>query len=96
MDFIVILFDVLFMVSFWLIEGVSVGIDVWMVGVKIGIVLDVIFDIDIYCVIVVLILDSDVLVLDDSVVIVFFEGLLGGSFVEILFGVFFDYYVDGD
>lgn len=88
--------DVSLTASFRSIEGVSVGTDVRMVGVKIGTVSDVTLDTDTYRATAVLTLDSDVPVPDDSAAIVSSEGLLGGSFVEILPGASIDYYADGD
>ncbi len=88
--------DVSLTASFRSIEGVSVGTDVRMVGVKIGTVSDVTLDTDTYRATAVLTLDSDVPVPDDSAAIVSSEGLLGGSFVEILPGASIDYSADGD
>lgn len=82
--------------SFRSIEGVGVGTDVRMVGVKIGTVSDVVLDVDTYRANTVLTIDADVPIPDDSAAIVSSEGLLGGSFVEILPGGSFDYYASGD
>lgn len=95
-DFTATSSDVSLTASFRSIEGVGVGTDVRMVGVKIGTVSDVTLDTDTYRATAVLTLDSDVPVPDDSAAIVSSEGLLGGSFIEILPGASFDYYVDGD
>ena len=72
--------------SFRSIEGVSVGTDVRLAGVKIGTVTDVTLNPQTFRA------DTDMTIIDgielpdDSAVVISSEGLLGGNFVEILPG----------
>lgn len=72
--------------SFRSIEGVSVGTDVRLAGVKIGSVTDIVLNPQTFRA------DTDMTILegielpDDSAVVISSEGLLGGNFVEILPG----------
>ena len=72
--------------SFRSIEGVSVGTDVRLAGVKIGSVTDISLNPQTFRA------DTDMTILDgielpdDSAVVISSEGLLGGNFVEILPG----------
>ena len=81
--------------SFRSIEGVSVGTDVRMVGVKVGRVTDIALDTELFRATTVLSLHDGVPVPDDSTAIIASEGLLGGNFVEILPGASFDNYAAG-
>ena len=72
--------------SFRSIEGVSVGTDVRLAGVKIGTVSDVSLNAETYRADTVVSLNAQTQVPDDSAIIISSEGLLGGNFVEIVPG----------
>ncbi|GLQ34360.1 outer membrane lipid asymmetry maintenance protein MlaD [Amylibacter marinus] len=72
--------------SFRSADGIGAGTDVRMAGVKIGTVTDLALDPESFRAEVVLELYQDLKIPDDSGVAVSQEGLLGGSFVEILPG----------
>ncbi|MEP2784927.1 MAG: outer membrane lipid asymmetry maintenance protein MlaD [Pseudoruegeria sp.] len=72
--------------SFRSVEGVNVGTDVRLAGVKIGTVSDLVLNSDTYRADATLALDSAVLVPDDSAIVIASEGLLGGNFVEVVPG----------
>lgn len=69
--------------SFRSLEGVTVGTDVRLAGVKIGTVTDISLNPDTYRADTVLSVQDGVQIPDDSAVIVASEGLLGGNYVEI-------------
>ncbi len=64
-------------------EGLSVGTDVRMAGVKIGTVTSMELDRHTYEARTKMVITSDILIPDDSDVSITTEGLLGGSFVEV-------------
>lgn len=68
------------------IEGISVGTDVRLAGVKIGSVTGIELDRETYQARAQLSVANDILVPDDSEAKISSEGLLGGSFVEIVPG----------
>ena len=72
--------------SFRSAEGIGVGTDVRLAGVKIGSVLDMELDPATFRAETQFSIQSDVVLPDDSAVVISSEGLLGGSFVEILPG----------
>ena len=72
--------------SFRSAEGISIGTEVRLAGVKVGTVSGVSLDPQTYRAITEISVDKDVLIPDDSAVIVAAEGLLGGNFVEIIPG----------
>lgn len=72
--------------SFRSAEGVTVGTDVRLAGVKIGSVTDVTLDPQTFRAVTEISLAESIQIPDDSAVIVASEGLLGGSFVEIIPG----------
>ena len=72
--------------SFRSAEGISVGTEVRLAGVKVGSVSAVSLDAQTFRAITEISVDKDVLIPDDSAVIVAAEGLLGGNFVEIIPG----------
>jgi phospholipid/cholesterol/gamma-HCH transport system substrate-binding protein len=72
--------------SFRSIEGVSVGTDVRMAGVKIGTVTDIQLDPQTFRAQTTFSVLDGISLPDDSAVVVSSEGLLGGNFVEILPG----------
>ncbi|MGR3636954.1 MAG: outer membrane lipid asymmetry maintenance protein MlaD [Shimia sp.] len=74
------------MASFRSVEGVSVGTDVRLAGVKIGTVTDITLDPARFRAVTEFSVAGDVELPDDSAVVISSEGLLGGNFVEILPG----------
>lgn len=72
--------------SFRSIEGVSVGTDVRLAGVKVGSVQDITLNPETFRADAVVSIRSDVEVPDDSAIAVASEGLLGGNFIEIVPG----------
>lgn len=72
--------------SFRSAEGIGVGTDVRLAGVKVGTVLDMGLDPETFLAETRFTIQDGVLLPDDSAVIVASEGLLGGSFLEILPG----------
>ena len=76
-------------------EGIMVGTDVRLAGVKIGSVSNLSLDPQTFQAIVQLSIKPEYKMPDDSAAIISSEGLLGGSFVEILPGGSYDLMVDG-
>ncbi|MEM9576606.1 MAG: outer membrane lipid asymmetry maintenance protein MlaD [Pseudomonadota bacterium] len=72
--------------SFRSLEGVSVGTDVRLAGVKIGSVSEVALNSETFRADTTVSLNADVEIPDDSAIIISSEGLLGGNFVEIVPG----------
>jgi len=72
--------------SFRSIEGVSVGTDVRMAGVKIGTVTGLVLNPDTFRADAAFSINNSLLLPEDTAAIVASEGLLGGSFVELLPG----------
>ncbi|MEO0358557.1 MAG: outer membrane lipid asymmetry maintenance protein MlaD [Pseudomonadota bacterium] len=69
--------------SFRSVEGISVGTDVRMAGVKIGTVTDLTLNAQTFLADTSISVDQSVELPDDSTILIASEGLLGGSFVEI-------------
>jgi len=82
--------------SFRSLEGVSVGTDVRLAGVKVGTVTDVALSPETYRAETTVSLRSETLIPDDSAIIISSEGLLGGNFVEIVPGGSPFYFEAGD
>lgn len=82
--------------SFRSLEGVSVGTDVRLAGVKVGTVTDVDLNPETYRADTVVSVRSDTPIPDDSAIIISSEGLLGGNFVEIVPGGSPFYFEAGD
>ena len=82
--------------SFRSVEGITVGTDVRMAGVKIGAVTGMALNPETYRAETVITLYAAVPVPDDSSAVIASEGLLGGNFVEIVPGGSFGYFADGD
>ena len=82
--------------SFRSLEGVSVGTDVRLAGVKVGTVSEVTLNSETYRADTTVALQSNVAVPDDSAIIISSEGLLGGNFVEIVPGGSPFFYESGD
>ncbi len=81
--------------SFRSLEGVGVGTDVRLAGVKIGTVTDVALNAQTYRADTTVALERGVEIPDDSAIIISSEGLLGGNFVEIMPGGSPFFYEDG-
>jgi phospholipid/cholesterol/gamma-HCH transport system substrate-binding protein len=88
--------DVTLSASFRSVEGVTIGTDVRMAGVKIGTVASMALNPETYRAETTLALDPAIPVPNDSSAVIASEGLLGGTFVEIVPGASFDYFADGD
>lgn len=72
--------------SFRSLEGVGVGTDVRLAGVKVGTVTDVTLNADTFRADTVVAVQNGVNIPDDSAIVIASEGLLGGNFVEIMPG----------
>lgn len=72
--------------SFRSVQGVSVGTDVRMAGVKVGTVTDLVLNPDTFRAEANFTVSKTVPLPDDTAVVVSSEGLLGGTFVELLPG----------
>ena len=82
--------------SFRSLEGVNVGTDVRLAGVKIGTVSSVELNPETYRADTTIKLQDAIQIPDDSAIIIASEGLLGGNFVEITPGGSLDYFAPGD
>ena len=78
--------DAIYTASFRSAEGVGVGTDVRLAGVKVGSVLNMVLDPQTFRAETEFSVDPAVQLPDDTAVIISSEGLLGGSFVELLPG----------
>ena len=72
--------------SFRSAEGIGVGTDVRLAGVKVGSVLDMELDPQSFRAETVFAIEDKVLLPEDTAAVIASEGLLGGSFVELLPG----------
>lgn len=82
--------------SFRSVEGVNVGTDVRLAGVKVGTVTDLSLNEETYRADTTVTIDADTQVPDDSSILISSEGLLGGNFVEIVPGGSPFYFAPGD
>ena len=82
--------------SFRSAEGISVGTDIRLAGVKIGTISKLKLNSETYRAESILSVRNDVRIPDDSALVVASEGLLGGSFIEVIPGASFDYLEAGD
>lgn len=82
--------------SFRSLEGISVGTDVRLAGVKIGTVTEVALDTETYRASAEFTVASGIDIPDDSAVAISSEGLLGGNFVEVMPGGSPFYLASGD
>ncbi|SFR17224.1 outer membrane lipid asymmetry maintenance protein MlaD [Poseidonocella sedimentorum] len=82
--------------SFRSLEGVGVGTDVRLAGVKIGSVTEIVLNPETYRAETTVRIDPTIQLPDDSAIAIASEGLLGGSFVEVSPGGSPFYYVAGD
>lgn len=69
--------------SFRSLEGVNVGTDVRLAGVKVGTVTDIALNTETYRADTVVAINDGIEIPDDSAIIIASEGLLGGNYVEI-------------
>lgn len=76
-------------------EGVTVGTDIRLAGVSIGTVSGLDLNLETYRADATFTIDEGVAIPNDSAAVVASEGLLGGTFVEIVPGGSFDMYTDG-
>lgn len=81
--------------SFRSVEGVTIGTDVRLAGVRIGTVTGMALNPDTYRADTVFSLDAAVPVPDDSTAVVASEGLLGGTFIELVPGGSLGFFADG-
>ena len=81
--------------SFRSAEGITVGTDVRLAGVKVGSVSALDLDSNTYQAVSVLELKDDIRIPEDSALVISSEGLLGGNFVEVVPGASFDYLASG-
>ena len=72
--------------SFRSVEGITVGSDIRMAGVKVGTITDLSLNPATFMADAQLSVRSDLALPDDSAIVISSEGLLGGNFVEILPG----------
>lgn len=77
-------------------EGVTIGTDIRLAGVKIGTVSGMDLNAQTYRADTVLSVKNGILIPDDSAVVISSEGLLGGNFVEIFPGASMENLVAGD
>ncbi|MDQ2095333.1 outer membrane lipid asymmetry maintenance protein MlaD [Rhodalgimonas zhirmunskyi] len=82
--------------SFRSIEGVTVGTDVRLSGVKVGTVTDIALNHETYRADTTFTVGEGIKVPDDSSVVISSEGLLGGNFVEIYPGGSLFFFEPGD
>ncbi|MBL9052471.1 MAG: outer membrane lipid asymmetry maintenance protein MlaD [Tabrizicola sp.] len=82
--------------SFRSVEGVSVGTDVRLAGVKVGTVTELKLNPETYFADAVISVRNDVILPIDSTILISSEGLLGGTFVELQPGGMPDNLVAGD
>lgn len=82
--------------SFRSVEGINVGADIRLAGVKIGSVTDIVLNADTFRGDTTLGMNAGVAIPDDSAVVIASEGLLGGNFIEIVAGGSLDNFSPGD
>ena len=78
--------DAVYTASFRSAEGVGVGTDVRLAGVKVGTVTELDLDPGTFRADAAIAISPEVVLPDDTAIIISSEGLLGGSFVELLPG----------
>ena len=77
-------------------DGIHVGTDVRLAGVKVGTVSDLSLNIETYRAEAELAIENEVDIPEDSALTVSSEGLLGGNFIEIIPGASYEYMKPGD
>lgn len=82
--------------SFRSVEGIRVGSDVRLAGVKVGTITDLSLNPETFFADAVIAVDTAVQLPDDSAILISSEGLLGGNFVELIPGGSPDLLAPGD
>lgn len=82
--------------SFRAVDGITIGSDVRMAGLKVGTISDLRLNPETFFADATIRLRADVLLPDDSAILISSEGLLGGNFVEIIPGGSLDNLAPGD
>lgn len=82
--------------SFRSIQGVQLGADVKLAGVKVGTLTELQLNPETYMADAVIALDKTVQLPSDSAILISSEGLLGGNFIELQPGGMPDYLAPGD
>ena len=77
-------------------DGIHVGTDVRLAGVKVGTVSDLSLNAETYRAEAAFAIENKIDIPDDSALTVSSEGLLGGNFIEIIPGASFEYMQPGD
>ena len=77
-------------------DGIHVGTDVRLAGVKVGTVSDLSLNVETYRAEAELAIENEVDIPEDSALTVSSEGLLGGNFIEIIPGASYEYMQPGD
>ena len=77
-------------------DGIHVGTDVRLAGVKVGTVSDLSLNVETYRAEAELAIENAVDIPEDSALTVRSEGLLGGNFIEIIPGASYEYMQPGD
>ena len=77
-------------------DGIHVGTDVRLAGVKVGTVSDLSLNVETYRAEAELAIENAVYIPEDSALTVSSEGLLGGNFIEIIPGASYEYMQPGD
>ena len=72
--------------SFRSAEGISIGSDVRLSGVKIGSVIELDLNLNNYKADAIIAINNEIKIPDDSALLIASEGLLGGKFVEVIPG----------
>ena len=82
--------------SFRSAEGISVGTDIRLAGVKVGTISQMALNPDTFRADATLSAQHSIQLPDDSAIAITSEGLLGGNFVEVIPGASYDYLAAGD
>ena len=82
--------------SFRSADGIHVGTDVRLAGVKVGSVSNLDLNVETYRAEAKLAIENQIDIPDDSALTVSSEGLLGGNFIEIIPGASYEYMQPGD
>jgi phospholipid/cholesterol/gamma-HCH transport system substrate-binding protein len=82
--------------NFRSVEGISIGTDVKLAGVKVGSIHSLGLDAETYRVNAVFSIDKALKIPEDSQALITSEGLLGGNFLELVPGGSFDYLEPGN
>ena len=77
-------------------DGIPVGTEIRLAGVKVGTVSDLSLNVETYRAEAELAIENEVDIPEDSALTVSSEGLLGGNFIEIIPGASYEYMQPGD